>query len=72
MLRLRRLAGARTLAVCREVVTTQTGLSMTMLLGGCAQVSGRLKGAPGGVGTYKKSTEEGSRYDLGTLSFAFV
>ena len=33
MLRLRRVAGARTLRVCREVVTTQTGLSMTTLLG---------------------------------------
>jgi len=50
MLRLRRLAGARTLPVCREVVTTQTGLSMTTLLGGCARLSGRLKGAAGAGG----------------------
>ena len=33
MLRLRRLAGARTLPVCREVATTQAWLSMTTLLG---------------------------------------
>ena len=33
VLRLRRLAGSRTLAVCRGVVTTQAWLSRTMLLG---------------------------------------
>ena len=45
MLRLRRLAGPRTHAVCRKVATTQAWLSMTTLLGRLRTVVVGLWGA---------------------------
>ena len=40
----------RTDVVGRWGAASHDGLRMTALLGGCARVSGRLKGAPGAVG----------------------